>query len=293
MVVLMLMVVAAAGALAVIVVMVVLMLMLVAAAGVLAIFVVMVVLMMLVAAAGALAVIVVMAVLMLMLVAAAGVLAVIVVMAVLMMLVFKFLHLRLQTVFVHGLEYLCAADPVKLSCDESGVGIEPAQHSGSSLYPGLRYGIGTAHDDEVGVLHLIVEELAEIAHIHAALAGVDDGHLRAYVRALNAFNGPGHVGQLAYARRLDEYAVRRIVVHNFFERLGEVAHQRAADTAGVHLGDLHSGVLQEASVNGDLAELVFDKDELPVPVAFINKLTDQRGLSGAEKAGENVYSCHG
>ena len=82
-------------------------------------------------------------------------------------------------------------------------------------------------------------------------------------------------------------------VHDLLERLGEVADQRAADAAGVHFGDLDTGVLQKAAVNGDLAELVLDEHELLSLVALVDELADKSGLARTEEAGKNVYSCHG
>ena len=113
------------------------------------------------------------------------------------------------------------------------------------------------------------------------------------MRALDALDRGGDVGELAHARGFDEDAVGGEVGHHLLEGLGEVAHQRAADAAGVHLGDLHARVLQEAAVDGDLAELVLDEDELLALIALRDQLADEGGLSGAEKAGEDVYSGHG
>ena len=75
-------------------------------------------------------------------------------------------------------------------------------------------------------------------------------------------DGADDVGELADAARLDEDAVRVILVDDLTERLAEVAHQRAADAAGVHLRHLNAGFLHEAAVDADFAELVFNEDEL-------------------------------
>ena len=74
--------------------------------------------------------------------------------------------------------------------------------------------------------------------------------------------------------------------------VGKVPHEAAADAAGVHLVDLHAGVLEEAAVDGDLAELVFDQHDLFTRVRLGDQLFDQRGLAGAEKTGENINFCH-
>ena len=142
-------------------------------------------------------------------------------------------------------------------------------------------------------MHLIVEKFAEVADIHAAAAGVDDGDLCADLAAGHARDGLGNIGELTYAARLDEDAVGVILLDDLLQRGGEVADEGAADAAGVHLGDLDARVAQEAAVNGDLAELVLDEDELFVLIALRDELADERGLACSEEAGENVYFSQG
>ena len=66
----------------------------------------------------------------------------------------------------------------------------------------------------------------------------------------------------------------------------------AADAARGHLGDLDAGLLQKAAVDVDLAEFVLDQHELFAAVGFRDQLFDERGLAGAQKAGENVNFRH-
>ena len=84
-----------------------------------------------------------------------------------------------------------------------------------------------------------------------------------------------------------------ILLDDLLQRGGEGADEGAADAAGVHLGDLDARVAQEAAVNGDLAELVLDEDELFVLIALRDELADERGLACSEEAGENVYFSQG
>ena len=223
-----------------------------------------------------------------------GIVALVLIMVmVVVMLVLHGLELGLEAVFVHRGQDLRAAQLLPGSGDETGLVVEGLEDLGG-LQGLLRLGgIGAAHHDEVGIGDLVVEELAEVAHVHLGLARVHHGDHGADVGALHAFDRGGHVGQLADAGRLDQDAVGGVIVDDLLESFGEVAHQGAADAAGVHLGDLHAGVLQEAAVDGDLAELVLNEHQLLVLVALRNQLADERGLSGAEEAGENVYSRHG
>ena len=83
-----------------------------------------------------------------------------------------------------------------------------------------------------------------------------------------------------------------ILIYDLAQRLAEIAHQGAADAAGVHLGHLNAGLLHEAAVDADLAEFVFDQHDLLARQGFLKQLLDQRGLARAQEAGENINLRH-
>ena len=153
---------------------------------------------------------------------------------------------------------------------------------------------GTGQDDTAGVFDLIVEELTEVLHIHFALVGVghrgkavEDGVLH-----LQALNGTDDVGQFAHAGGLDQNAVGMVLLQHLTQGLAEIAHQAAADAAGVHLGDLDAGILQETAVNADLAELILDEHQLFALIGLLNELFNQRSLTCAQKTGKNIDLGH-
>ena len=267
----------------------VVMVMMAFAVGVVALLVIMVVMVMLVL------VLIVVMVVMVMMAFAVGIVALVLVMVmvVMMVLMLHLAELALQDVFLHDLADLRAAELIPGGGDQAGVFVDALQqfHRGQGL--GVVRAVGAAEDDQVGAGHLVVEEFAEVAGVHLALARVHHRDLRADLRAFHALHGVRHVRQLADARGLDQDPVGRVVAHDLRQRLGEVAHQRAADAAGVHLGDLHARVLQERAVHRDLAEFVLDQHELFVLVSFGDQLTDQGRLAGAQKSGKNVDSCQG
>ena len=154
--------------------------------------------------------------------------------------------------------------------------------------------LGAREDDGARVLDLVVEKLAEVFHVHPALVRVHDGReaIEHQLVGLHALHGADDVAQLADARGLDEDAVGVELREHLLQRVGKVAHEAAADAAGVHLVDLHAGVLEEAAVDGDLAELVFDQHDLFARVGLGDQLFDERGLAGAKKTGENINFCH-
>ena len=141
-----------------------------------------------------------------------------VLMVMLMLVVVLMLHvlqLFVQSVVLHRLDYLLAAELVPRRADESGLGIELLEKLGRGKDLFRARSVGAAHDDEVGVLYLIVEELAEVAHVHAALARIDDSDLCADVCALDLLHGMRHVAELADAGRLDDDTIRCVLLSAF------------------------------------------------------------------------------
>ena len=227
-----------------------------------------------------------------MMVAAAFVLVIPIVMMVVMMLGLQLLEQSVA--LLHGLEDLCAGQLVPGGGDDDGVGILLPQqgHAGVELL--LGDAAGAAQNDGPGGLHLVVVEFAEVLHIHLALARVGHGDQVAERHRITGdlLHGCLHVAELAHTGGLNEDPVRRVVGNDLGQSLAEVAHQAAADAAGVHLGDLDARVLQKAAVNADLAELVLDQHQLLSGVGFLNHLFDQGRLACAEKTGVNVNFCH-
>ena len=197
---------------------------------------------------------------------------------------------------LHGFEDLRAGDLVPGGGDDDGVAVVRAQlfHRGGHLL--LAHILGAGEDDGVGVLDLVVEELAEVFHVHFALGGVGhgdeavEGHGRFLRRALH---GADHVAQLAHARRLDDDPVGVELLDHVVQGTAEIAHQGAANTSGVHFGDIDAGLLEKAAVDADLAEFVFDQHHLLALIGFLEQFFDQRGFSGTQEAGDNVYFRHG
>ena len=190
-----------------------------------------------------------------------------------------------------------AVQLVPRSRQDGGVGVLLAQHRGGSLELFLRELLRAGKNDRAGGLDLVVVELTEVLHIDLDLAGVGHGDIAVELelaRALvdRALDGDNDVRELADAARLNEDAVGVELRHDLFERLVEVTDEGAADAARGHLGDLDARLLQKAAVDVDLAEFVLDQHELFAAVGFRDQLFDERGLAGAQKAGENVNFRH-
>ena len=155
--------------------------------------------------------------------------------------------------------------------------------------------LGVGEDDTACVLHLVAKKLAEILHIHLALACVHHGGKAAQHGPLGggSLHGSNDVGELTYARGLDENTVGGVLGQDLGQRLAEITHQGAADATRVHLVDLNACLGQKTAVDADLAKLVLNEYQLLACVCLGNELFDQSGFTGAQKAGENVDLCHG
>ena len=152
-----------------------------------------------------------------------------------------------------------------------------------------------AEDDAACVADLVIVELTEVLHIHLDLVDVGHGNEAAQLNIQmlgHALDSAGHVGQLADAGGLDNDAVGVVLLHHLLQSGAEIAHQRAADAAGVQLIDLDAGLLQKAAVDADLAELVLDEHDLLACKGLFDELLDKGGLTGAKEAGENIDLGH-
>ena len=147
-------------------------------------------------------------------------------------------------------------------------------------------------------LNLVEEELAEVLHIHAALARVHNGraagHNEVAVAFLRALDGGEDFAQLAHAGRLNQQAVRMILRNQVINRLLEVAHQRAADAAGIQLINDDARILHKAAVHADFAIFIFQQDDFFLRNAARQQLLDERRFARAQKTRNNVdlnHSC--
>ena len=195
----------------------------------------------------------------------------------------------------HGLQDLLAGQGVPGGGDDGGGGVLLAQHGhsgGDLLLGGV---LGAAQDDAACVADLVVVELTEVLHIHLDLVDVGHGDEAAQLNIQmlgHALDSAGHVGQLADAGGLDDDAVGVVLLHHLLQSGAEIAHQRAADAAGVQFIDLDAGLLQKAAVDADLAELVLDEHDLLACKGLFDELLDKGGLTGAKEAGENIDLGH-
>ena len=133
------------------------------------------------------------------------------------------------------------------------------------------------------MLHLIIEKFAEILHIDLCFLCVYDRRetVEFDIGKVQIFDCLNDIAQFADAGRFDEDTVRMELLYDLFQSFAEISDQTAADAARIHFIDLYAGILEEAAVNADLAEFVFDQHDLLTLVSFFDQFLDQRRLTGS------------
>ena len=216
-----------------------------------------------------------------------------VMMAVVMLLLQRFQRLLQGVAVFDGVQELLPAQLGPGGGDDDRAGVALPQQGDGGLELVLAEAAGAAQDDGPGVAHLVVVKFAEVFDIHPALGRVADHGGGVHLHALHALHSPEDVAELAHAAGLDEDAVGVVLLHHLLQGLGEVAHQGAADAAGVQLVHPNARLGHEAAVNADFAELVLDQHQLLALIGLGDELFDERGLARPQKAGENVnLRCH-
>ena len=242
---------------------------------------------------------------MLMIVAAVAVLVVVMMlmimaaMAVLMMMVMMLVLQSFQILLdggctLHGLQKLFSGQFRPGGGYQCCGLIMLTQQLHSAIQLCLRNGIGAGQNDGGGCFDLIVVELTKVLHINLDLAGIGNCNTvaKAHILTGDLFHRCHHIGQLAHTGGFDDDPIRMVLGNNLIQSLSKVAHQRAADAAGVHLGNVNARFLQEASVDADLTKFIFDQHQLLSAVGFLNHFFDKGGLASSEKTGVNIDNCH-
>ena len=115
--------------------------------------------------------------------------------------------------FFHGLENVLSIDIVPWRCDNGSLVILLADHLNTGIQLVIGNLLGTAEDNGSCILDLIVVKLTVVFHIHLALLCIYDNSCTVDHNVVsNILNGFDDVGQLADSGRLNDNAVRRILL---------------------------------------------------------------------------------
>ena len=238
---------------------------------------------------------VVMLMLVVMVVAAAATLIVVMMMVLVLLLLGQLLQSSRQGIpAFHGRQQLLAVQFVPRGRHNGGGGVLLPQqgHTGIQLF--LAHTGSPAQNNGAGMLHLVIEELAKVFHIHLGFGSVHHGGkaVQHHIVHFQVLHRTNYIAQLAHAGRLDQNAVGVIGLHHLLQRLAEIAHQTAADAAAVHFGNVNTRFLQKTTVNADFTKLIFNEDKLFAGISLSDQLLDECRLACAQKTGENINFSH-
>ena len=232
---------------------------------------------------------------MVVLVIVAVALFIVVMMFVMLMLLLEFLKRGVESILLlHSGENILAVKLVPRSSNDSSGRIVLSDKLHRLLCLMRFSSIGMRKNDAGSVGNLVVIELAKVLHIHLTLVNVCNGSeaVENRIGGIYRLNSLNNVRELSNSARLDYNSVGVELVKHLGKCLGEIANKRTANATGVHLSNLDTCILKEASVNTDFAKLVFDKNELFTVVCLFDKFLYKCGFSGSEETGENIYFRH-
>ena len=252
--------------------------------------------------ATALVVVVIVMVMVVMVVTAALVVVMIMIMIMMMVMVVMVLFLVFHETQVdfnslHGLQELLASQLGRRGGYDGGMRIQSPQklQSLSNLLIAGLLRVGSAENDGAGGFYLILEEFAEILQIHLAFQDVHHGggtihHHLGLLR--HSFYGMDHIRELAYTGGLNDDSLRMVLIDYLLQGSSEISHQGTADTAGIHLSDLNTRILQKSPIDTDLSEFVFNQNHLLALQSLRQEFPDQSCFPGSQEAGYNIYLRH-
>src|SRR5262245_13366497 len=187
-------------------------------------------------------------------------------------------------------QHLRQGDLAALSLVQPGVGVDAAD---ARLHLAERVGldqVGLVEQDDVGERDLVLR-LRRVLEALLQPFGVGDRDHRVELGLAADIvvheEGLRHRRGIREPRGLDDDGVElALPAHQPVDDAHEVAAHGAADAAVVHLEHFFIGANDEVVVDADLAEFI-DDDGVLLPVRLRQDAVEQRGLAGAEIAGEH------
>ena len=247
-------------------------------------FVVVIVLMIMTTAITMLVVMMFVFMLMVVIVTPAGALLIVVMMMVMLMMMLQLMQDLLQSILLfHSIQHLLAVQLIPGSSDDRGIGVLFLDQGYCLCQLLLAQILGATENDASGMLQLIIVEFTKILGIDLALGRIGNGSkaVQLYPFQLQIGHSGDHIAELTDTAGLDQHPIGMIGIDHLLQRLPEITHQTAADTAGIHFGDLDPCLLQEATVDADLTELVFDENQLFSFLCFLHQFLDEGGFTGS------------
>ena len=147
---------------------------------------------------------------------------------------------------LHGCQNLRSGNLIPGCGHDGRLIISLPDHRNNLIQFLIRYLLRSAQDNGPGTLDLIVIELTEILHEHFAFHGICNCRVggKLHVTLLcNLQHCLHNIRQLAHTGGLNDNTVRSKLLQYILQCRPEIPHQRAANTARIHLRDLNTGIL--------------------------------------------------
>ena len=195
----------------------------------------------------------------------AALLVMIVVVMIVLMLFLKRLNGILKGILMlHSLKNILAIKGIPRSCYDYRILIMLAKERNALGDLLISRSLGVGENDAGCIGDLVIIKFAKVLHIHLALIYISNGckAVKTCIVLLCGLCRADNVRELTNTRGLDNDSIGIILLKHLNKRLGKVAHKRATDTTGVHLGYLDAGIGEKTAVYTDLAKLVFNKYNL-------------------------------
>ena len=215
-----------------------------------------------------------------------------------MVMVLLFLQLcqisRNLCLTLHRFHQLRAGKLVPRCGDNGSLRIVFPQHSNSGIQLLLRDAVGTGQDNGRSSFDLVIVELTEVLHINLNLTGIYNRHcaVQNHILIGHLFHSRHHIGQLAHTGGFNHDPVGIVLCNHLIQSLTKIAHQAAADAAGVHFRNIDTRILQETAINTDLTKFIFDQHQFLSRITFGDHLFNQSCFAGTQKAGVYINFCH-
>ena len=150
--------------------------------------------------------------------------------------------------------------------------------------------IGTGENNGRCGFDLVIVELTKVLHIDLYLACIHHSHGVAQGDFIGGdlLYSTNNIRQLAHAGGFDDDTVRIVLLDHLGQCLTEVSHKRAADAAGVHFSDIDACILQEAAINTNFTEFIFDENQFLTLIGLLDHFLDKGGLACTQKTGIDI-----
>ena len=142
-------------------------------------------------------------------------------------------------------EYLFSAENCPIGCDNGSVVVLFSYESDTISNLLLCCCRCMTKYDTISFFNLVIKKLTKVFHIHFTF--VDVCHccesVEHNVFTEHTFSSFDNIGELPYARRLNDNSIGMIRIYCLFKSFRKISYQATAYATGIHLGNTNTGFL--------------------------------------------------